>query len=459
MLRAVLCPSIHEVFAMRVFPCMLALALLCTTATGCSLFKKNTNGAQGPEGGGAAPAKFPGARNSDPLMPPTPPPTFPANGGANGANNQATNTSSVLAGTVVDAYHRPMSNAYIRWVNLDEKDTGAPIDVSADQYGHFIIQGVKPGASYKLIARTKQGEKMLAGTVLTSAPNVRVLIPIREDLANDSTPPIPNSPAAKDPPPAQGEGKNGSGGTGWSAGHATDPSPKGPTETPTLNVPSQPVANPAPGAGSPSFVPGIADGPAKDRLPMLTIPPLKTPAPQPPKLPPLAPGESKLDTGPTRIPSCVLVGNHLENLALKDSRGQTWEYKKQGTGKLILIDFWGTHCVYCRDSMPTLNRLQTQYGSRGLEVIGIAIEPGKDERREAEAVNKMCVSMQVSYRQLMGHVGSFDVGKNFKIEGLPTMILLSENGDIIWHHVGRPDPSLLSALERTIQSRLNNRAF
>src|SRR5262249_48196001 len=122
-------------------------------------------------------ASSPGPRNPDPLMP-TPPPAFPQAGSGMGPNNG----NSVLAGTVVDAYHRPMGNAYVRWVNLVDKDAGAPIDVAADANGHFIIQGVKPGASYKLIARTKQGEKMLAGTVLTNAPNVRVLIPIREDL-------------------------------------------------------------------------------------------------------------------------------------------------------------------------------------------------------------------------------------------------------------------------------------
>src|ERR1019366_2247403 len=180
---------------MRVLPCMLLLALLCTFGAGCSLFKKNTNGTTAP-GGGAAPAKFPGQQ--DPLVPPTPPPAFPPTGGAvgpNGAPTTLTSGSSILAGTVIDAYHRPMGNAFIRWVNLDEKDTGAPIDVAADANGHFIIQGVKLGASYKLIARTKQGDKMLAGMVLTNAPNVRVLIPIREDLVNSNTPPLPGSPA------------------------------------------------------------------------------------------------------------------------------------------------------------------------------------------------------------------------------------------------------------------------
>jgi thiol-disulfide isomerase/thioredoxin len=437
---------------MRVLPCMFMLALLCTTATGCSLFKKNTNGAQGPDNGGMPPAKFPGARNPDPLMP-TPPPAFPPAGSSIAPNTG----NSVLAGTVVDAYHRPMGNAYIRWVNLVDKDAGAPIDVATDANGHFIIQGVKPGASYKLIARTKLGEKMLAGTVLTSAPDVRVVIPIREDLVTADTPPLPASPAL------QKQDKDAQG-TSMNSGQTT-PAPKGPIETPVINVPAPtantPVGNPPfnnGGAGTPNYVPGVVETPFQNRLPMLTVPG-NTPRPEPPVPPTWTPGGAKLDTGPTRVPSCVLLGSHLENLALKDSKGQAWEYKKHAAGKLVLIDFWGTHCVYCRDSMPTLNRLQTQYGARGLEVIGIAIEAGKDERKEADAVNKMCTAMQLSYRQLMGHVGTFDVGKNFRIEGLPTLILLSEQGDILWHHVGRPDPAKLGELERAIQFQLNRRAL
>src|SRR5439155_7443923 len=121
------------------------------------------------------------------------------------------------------------------------------------------------------------------------------------------------------------------------------------------------VGNPAAVPEAPAFVPGVVEAPFKDKMPMLTVPnpngqkkPEPTRPPSPPVLPPL---DSKLDTGPTRIPSCVLVGNHLENLALKDSRGQTWEYRKHGAGKLVLIDFWGTHCIHCRDSMPALTRL------------------------------------------------------------------------------------------------------
>ncbi len=430
---------------MRAISCMILLTLLSMSGTGCALFKKNTNGSPAPAPGGPAPVKFPGA--NDPLLNSNLPtlPAFPAN--PKPTTTAPTSTGdSTLAGTVVDANFRPVPNAYIRWVNLEEKAPGAPIDVAANGTGHFIIQGLKPGSPYQLIARTKNGEKMLAGTVLTTAPNTRVAIMIREDLGNSNTPPLPEAPAA--PVPADAD-KNG--------GQAAKPTPKAGLFEPLFGLGKKPAAEPnlpttmnvpAP-PSDPAFIPGIGELP-KDRPPLLQIPN---------KLPNRPHGESKLDTGPTRMPSCVLVGNHLENFALKDSKGQAWEYKKHANGKLVLLDFWGTYCFYCRDSMPTLNRLQQQYGVRGLEVIGIALEAGKDEKKEAEAVNKFCSSMQLSYRQLMGRVGSFDLGKSFRIEGVPTIILLSEQGDIIWSHTGRPDASLLAALERTIQNRLNNRPF
>jgi thiol-disulfide isomerase/thioredoxin len=431
---------------------MILLALLCTFAGGCSLFKKNSNSTQAPGGKGAAPPKFP----NDPLLPTPPPaPTFPT-----GAQGPVKTPTTMLAGTVTDAYHRHVGGAYVRLVRVDEQETGSPLDVPSDSNGNFIIMGLKPGAKYKLIARTKNGERMMAGTVLTTAPDPKVLIPIHEDWVTAATPPLPSNAAAqvqeqpaKESPKA--EGLNGAG------AKAVIHEPNLPA---TLRVPAPsaspsiqtPVANPPKlPENTPTFAPGIAETP-KDRLPMLTIP-VKPIAPIPNDPPPIVPGDVKFDSGPTRLPSCVRLGNRVENIALRDSKGQAWEYKKQGLGKVVLLDFWGTHCLPCRETLPMLNRLQTMYGSKGLEVIGIAIERGVDERKEAEAVNRLCTSMKINYRQLMGRTPTFDgITKEFNIQGLPTLLLLSEQGDIIYYHLGRPDPA---ELERLIQRRLANRTF
>jgi thiol-disulfide isomerase/thioredoxin len=278
-----------------------------------------------------------------------------------------------------------------------------------------------------------------------------VVIPIREDLVNSSTPPMPGNPDQgqqqknKDP---QGTSKNELPAMGY-------PKKSDPPNLPaTMTVPAPPIT--APTSADPGFVPGVVGTPPKDRLPMLLVPGKKPEAPRPPSVP----GDAKLDTGPTRVPSCVLLGRRLENLALKDSNGQTWEYKKQGAGKVVLIDFWGTYCLPCRSTMPALSRLQTQYGQQGLEVIGIALEAGKDERKEADVVNKTAASMQLTYRQLMGRSHGFDAGgaANFNVKMMPTILLLNQEGQIIFEHVGRLDAAQLSALERAIQGSLN-RAF
>src|SRR5438309_9737572 len=108
---------------MRVVPCMILLVILCTSSAGCSLFKKSTNGNAGPSGPGMPPPKFPNMSN-DPLIPAAPTlPTAPMNV-PNATPASARKGGSILAGTVIDAYYRPMGNAYIRWVNLDDKDGG-----------------------------------------------------------------------------------------------------------------------------------------------------------------------------------------------------------------------------------------------------------------------------------------------------------------------------------------------
>ena len=44
-------------------------------------------------------------------------------------------------------------------------------------------------------------------------------------------------------------------------------------------------------------------------------------------------------------------------------------------GKVVLINFWATWCPPCRAEIPDLIRLQQEYQSRGLQVIGVTYPP------------------------------------------------------------------------------------
>src|SRR4026208_127453 len=44
-------------------------------------------------------------------------------------------------------------------------------------------------------------------------------------------------------------------------------------------------------------------------------------------------------------------------------------------GKVVLVNFWATWCPPCRTEIPDLIKLQHDYRSRGLQVIGVTYPP------------------------------------------------------------------------------------
>lgn len=105
---------------------------------------------------------------------------------------------------------------------------------------------------------------------------------------------------------------------------------------------------------------------------------------------------------------------------------------KQFKNKFIVLNFWATWCEPCREEMPELSSLYSEYQSKNLVVIGIAID-------EAPAVKAYLKKTKVSYPILVGEDEGADLSKKLgNSEGiLPYTVIINPQGIIQKTILGR----------------------
>ena len=83
-----------------------------------------------------------------------------------------------------------------------------------------------------------------------------------------------------------------------------------------------------------------------------------------------------------------------------DAKGFAAAVAKQ-KGQVVLVNFWATWCVPCREEYPDLTRLEKAYRGKGLSVLGVSIDSAKD----LAAVDKFLAKMKPdfpNYRKASG---------------------------------------------------------
>ena len=98
-------------------------------------------------------------------------------------------------------------------------------------------------------------------------------------------------------------------------------------------------------------------------------------------------------------------------------------------GKVVILDFWATHCPPCIQEIPDFIKLYNKYKDKGLVVIGISLDRGG-----VEGVKRFCQSKGVNYPIVMAN---YEVTKNYGgIRFIPTTFVIDENGNIVKKFVG-----------------------
>ncbi len=95
---------------------------------------------------------------------------------------------------------------------------------------------------------------------------------------------------------------------------------------------------------------------------------------------------------------------------------------KDFESELIILNFWATWCVPCREEMPSLNNLQTLKDEKKLKIIPINIG-GENISKSKKFFDELLIE------ELQVFVGDgAGIAKNLKLRGIPTTLFIDKDG-------------------------------
>jgi thiol-disulfide isomerase/thioredoxin len=141
-------------------------------------------------------------------------------------------------------------------------------------------------------------------------------------------------------------------------------------------------------------------------------------------------------TRPREAPDFSLESLDGKSMRLSDLRG-----------KAVLLNFWATWCGPCKIEMPWFVELQNEYGSQGLQIVGVAMDDSS-----TEDIAKFAKDMGVNYPVLLGKEAVGDAYGG--VPALPESFFISRDGKIVDKIIGlRGKADIEDAIKKALNTQ------
>jgi thiol-disulfide isomerase/thioredoxin len=117
----------------------------------------------------------------------------------------------------------------------------------------------------------------------------------------------------------------------------------------------------------------------------------------------------------------------LELSDLQGAKHRLTDYR----GKVVLVNFWATWCVPCRDEMPSIERLRASLEGRGFAVL--AVNLAEPESR----IRKFLETVPLAFPVLLDR--DTRTSRAWQAKLLPATYIVGPDGAIRYRHLGELD--------------------
>ncbi len=125
---------------------------------------------------------------------------------------------------------------------------------------------------------------------------------------------------------------------------------------------------------------------------------------------------------------------------LPDTEGRT-RALEQWRGKVLVVNFWATWCTPCREEIPAFIKVQDKWGTRGLQIIGIAID-------DNDKVRPYAAELKINYPILVAGLDGIELARQAgnRLGGLPFTVVFDRQGGAVHSQLGGVTQQKLEAL-------------
>lgn len=136
----------------------------------------------------------------------------------------------------------------------------------------------------------------------------------------------------------------------------------------------------------------------------------------------------------------IQIGMLAPDFKAIDINQQTITLNQFKNKNVVLLDFWASWCVPCREDIPFLKDRYKKYHSKGLEIVAVSVDLERNAWLSAikQDSTEIWFHIPVAEKYALGpdYLTNDDINKNYFVQLIPAKILIDKDGKIVGRWVG-----------------------